>query len=533
MKKWMRLLAVILTLAILMSGCGLTEAGRQISTWMESLSYRNLYVYPYEEMEYQRPDLRSLEETLATVQQYGEAGEELSRVLDDILAFYEEYDRFYTNSYLANLHYCQNLEDIKWSEENRYCTENAPAVDALLEELYRSLAASPLREELESEEYFGADFFAAYDGDSLWSASFTELMEQEARLQTAYYDACGTASGENREELAEILVELVKLRYQIAREAGYERYLEFAYDFYYYRDFTPEQVQTYLLQIRENLVPLYRKLMTSDFYGNGISSCTEEQMMAYLKKTAQSMGGSTAEAFYVLEAGGLYDIAPGENKYNASFEVYLTSYYQPFIFLNPSETEYDCLTLAHEFGHFTNDYLCGGAYAGVDVSEVMSQGMEYMSLIYGGATEELTALKIADCLCTYVEQAAYASFEHQLYTLDPDNLTVEMLFELYEQVGREYGFDSWDWDSGSLVGITHFYTNPLYIIGYVVSNDAAFQMYQLERVKPGQGLEVYQTVLKRSDVGFLEFLEQVGLESPFASGRLNAVVEIVRTALNL
>ena len=34
--------------------------------------------------------------------------------------------------------------------------------------------------------------------------------------------------------------------------------------------------------------------------------------------------------------------------------------------------------------------------------------------------------------------------------------------------------------SRDFVVIGHFYTDPMYIISYVVSNDAAFQLYQME-----------------------------------------------------
>ena len=52
---------------------------------------------------------------------------------------------------------------------------------------------------------------------------------------------------------------------------------------------------------------------------------------------------------------------------------------------------------------FTNDYLTGGSYVTTDVAELMSQGMEYMSLCY--ATEPSAQvldtarqLKMADSL---------------------------------------------------------------------------------------------------------------------------------------
>ena len=541
MKRIIQVIALILVMAMFLGGCSLAEAGRQVGNFLESQRYRNLYVYPYEDMVYERPDMDAIKEILDQVSADAAAGEDLDLLMDGIYEFYDAYDSFYTNYYLADIRYNGDLMDSYWAEESTFCLENYPQVDAWMEELFYTLADSPLREELEAEKYFGEGYFDSYDGENMWNEEFTKLMEKEAQLQNEYYTISGEAMEvesyseeyfeEYGAEMAQILVELVKIRQQIAKTAGYENYIDFAYDFYYYRDFTAEETADYLIQIRDELVPLYRDLMSSDFYDQGVDACTEEQAMAFLRKVARRMGGNVAEAFYILEEGGLYDISYGENKYNSSYEVYFNSYYEPFIFMNPSGSDYDKLTLVHEFGHFANDYLCGGPYAGIDVSEILSQGMEYLSLCYGDASERLVEMKMADSLCTYVEQAAYASFENQLYAMDPEELTTETISVLYEQIGMEYGFDSWDWDPRDFVMITHFYTHPQYIISYVVSNDAAMQLYQLELEETGAGREKYQQMVESSDIYFLEFLEYTGLESPFAEGRLEAVAETIRAAV--
>ena len=196
-------------------------------------------------------------------------------------------------------------------------------------------------------------------------------------------------------------------------------------------------------------------------------------------------------------------------------EVYLTDYYEPFVFVSGTGTRYDCLTFAHEFGHFTNDYASSGSIAGTDVAEVFSQGMEYLSLCYGGADQDFIDMKLADSLSVYVEQAAYADFERQMYELTGMELTASNLLKLYEQIGRSYGFDSMDWDPRDLVTVAHFYSHPMYVISYVVSNDAAMQLYQMELEESGTGVSCFRDNLDTQQTGFLAFLDAAGLESPF------------------
>ncbi len=531
MKKWgLRFLAMVLCM-VLLAGCQV-QGGESETTAVPQM--QSVGTVSFASMAYVRPDMAVIEETLAEACEAA-AGEDFSYIMDRIYAFYDVYDGFYTNYALADIHYCQDLTDSYWEAEYNFCMDNSARVDAAMEELYYALAKSPCRKTLESRSYFGAGYFDAYEGENAWDGEFTALLEQEAALQSQYYDLAnrgaayemGTESYFDAcfQEMAELLIELIRLRHDIAAYWGYSDYSQFATDFYYYRDYTVAQSEDYLEEIRVELVELYRQVNESGIWDIGFGSTTEERTYEYVQSMAQDMGGIVQEAFKVMARGGLYDIKVGENKYPASFEIYLTSYGVPFVFMDPYGTTYDHLTFAHEFGHFCCDYASYGSYAGVDVLEVFSQGMEYLSLCYGEASGELTRLKLADSLCLYVEQGAFASFELQMYALPEEVLTVERLTELYHQVAKDYGFESIGYDPREFVTINHYYTNPLYIISYVVSNDAAMQLYQMEQAEPGQGLARLKNNLDTEEAYFLAFVEQAGLESPFAPGRLQAVKE--------
>ena len=510
--------ALCLVFALLLSGCNSTEL------WMLFHGYT-----AFSDVEYTRPDVEAVRQAAQDLEAQLQKEQKVEKLMEYVYAFYGAYHDFYTNYALADIYYCKDMTDLYWEDEYTYCLENGTDVDALLDQIQRALAACPLKSELEREEYFGPGFFDAFRGESFWTEEFTALMEQEAQLVSRYYDLSAQALEAADEQtyyavygtqMGQLFVEMVALRQRIAEEAGYPDYLSFAYDFYYDRDYTPQQAQLLLEEIRVELVPLYRQTAMSDVWELGRAECFEKQTYDYVKNCAAAMGGTVQEAFRLMEAADLYDISYGENKYNASFEIFLTSYFEPYVFLNPSLSVYDQLTFAHEFGHFCNDFASGGSVAGIDVAEIFSQGMEYLSLCYGEATAELQKLKMADCLSIYVEQAAYASFEQQVYSLTGEDLTAENIYALYEQTGNSYGFDVWQWDSRSFVQVTHFFTNPLYVISYVVSNDAALQIYQLERAEKGAGLKLYESQLATLEGQFLAFVESAGLESPFVEGRL-------------
>ena len=519
-----RLIALILVLCLTLTGCDLVDFEGYFSMLGDFLGSIN--GTHFRDMEYTRPDMTALNQALLDACADLDT-KTLDETLDGIYAFYDEYWSFYTAYSLSYIHYSRDLTDTYWETEYTYCIDHSTEVDAGIDELFYALAASPLREELEGEDYFGAGFFDDYEGESIWDDTFTALMDEESYLINRYY----TLSEELMDtsdyyavcaEMETLFVELVKLRQEIAAYLGYESYVDFAYEFHYARDYTPAQAEPFLAEIQQELAPLYRKLM-ADSYNAGQKSCSEEDMFSYVRQVVADMGGTVEAAFHKLDSCGLYDIAYSEKKYDSSYETYLYNYSCPFVFVNPQGNQWDKLTFAHEFGHFANDYASYGSSACIDVAEFFSQGFEYLSLCYGSQNKTLTEMKLADCLCLTVEQSAYAAFEHQVYDLSTEELTADRIRGLYEEICTAYGFDSWGFDSRDFVTINHFFTNPLYIISYVVSNDIAFQLYQLEQAQSGEGLKLYEDHLDASGEYFLEFVEETGLENPFTPGRVATI----------
>ncbi len=532
-KKYAGLVALCLVVCLLMTGC----AGLNFLGYFQHLA--NLLgggsLMPFEQMEYTRPNMTNFQ--TVTERCCTEAAKEtdLEKMVQLIYDFYGVFDDFYTNYGLAMIHYSKDQTNEYWQKEYNFCTEHTPQADAALDRFYRVLAASSLRRQLEGENYFGPGFFDRYRGESIYDDVFTQLLNREAQLENQYYDLMAQA-GEDYAyteqfydaygaQMAEIYVSLIENRQAQAKHAGYDSYPEFAYDFYYVRDYSLEQTTSYLADIRAELSPLYRTVLQD--LDVKLYRCEEAQTLAYVKNMAQTMGGQIADAFMDMEKAALFDITFSENKLNSSYEIYLRNYRTPYVFLNPNGTDYDKLTFAHEFGHFCNDYLSMGSGVSVDVSEIFSQGMEYLSLRYGNTDENLAKLKMVDSLCIFVEQAAYASFEQQVYSLTGEDLTVENVEALYDSVCTGFGLEGgWRY-----VMIPHFFTEPMYVISYVVSNDAALQLYQMETVKPGSGLACMVENMTTMEPYFLAFMKEAGLKSPFEAGRILEVKETLETIL--
>ena len=520
------LLALVLVLSLLLGGCFGTFPDGTVR---------------FSQMQYLHPNMTAIEQSLAAVEQLLPTAQSADEIIKAFQSYYGQYQAFSTSYYLSFIHYSKDTSDIYWQKEYEFCSEQIPMINAGYDRLLYAMADCPLRDELEKNEYFGEGFFDAYEGESIYDEEMTALMDQESQLLNRYYDlSAQTQSYTDQwfsttgDQLAQVFVELIALRQQIADHAGYSDFPSFAYDYYHLRDYTPQQAMAYCLQVRDELAPLHRQASARHLWETvGMAPCTEQQALAYLSQVSQAMGGQIQECYKTMIHCELYDISPGANKYDASYEVYLPSFQLPYLFTNPYGLMEDKLTLTHEFGHFCNDYASYGSTAGTDVSEIFSQGLEYLSLFYGEDTAELEQLKMLDCLDTYVTQSAYASFEHQVYSLEGAELTTEAVQTLYSSVCQEFGIVTEQWDSREYVMIPHYFTHPMYIISYVLSNDAALQLYQMEAASTGTGLTAYAKQLATQQPLLLEFLKEAGLKSPFEEGRLTEVRSTLESKLLL
>ena len=527
---------------------------------------------PFPEMEYSRPDVDAMQQNLDAVRRVLEKGLGYPRTEKLLDEFFTRYYSFRTMYVLAQICSYLNLGDTYYAEEYAWCMENYPTVDSMLEELFYLCGESALAEELE-EKYFWEGFAQEYANseDALYDAELVDLLQQESALLSEYYALIASptihingaeqdyysymehASGsayeqgmmayyrEYNESFSQLYIELVKVRGAIAWKLGYDDYEQMQFDYYWERDYTPEQADAYIQDVRTYIVPVYKMAESRGYVGRyGNNALSERELYRSLRTGATKMGGIVEEAFQFMSDYVLYDIHRSETKANTSFQTYLDDYEAPFLFLSPEGTVSDRMTIAHEFGHFVDAYYNYNADETIDVSETFSQAMEYLMLFYmqDGLTEheqeDLYRFKLTDTLETYVQQASFAEFEHQVYQTDPEMLNADFLNELSLSTAKDFGYYdgySRDYYALSWVDIAHFFEAPFYVVTYPVSNDLALQIFALEQQQPGAGLEKYLEILPRYNVGLIATALDGGLESPFAPGRVAQAAEDMRQLL--
>ena len=373
------------------------------------------------------------------------------------------------------------------------------------------------------------EYFAGYDEAS--SAQGLDLAAQESQLVRQYALLCAQDE-RDYDAVADVFLELVNVRAQMAALAGALNYSEYAYSAYYSRDYTPTDAQKIWKTAKEDFAPLlktYKDAVTQALQSSGVDrtlDCSEEAIVSALSYGASRMSPEIREAAGYLTSHGLYDISYSERKLSTGYTAYLYAYDVPFIFNCPYETHLDYADLFHEFGHWLAGYYhTSDALYGVidyDLSELQSQGMEVLFLqyyedIFGTDARLLRAETLLNLVYSVVTGAMYDEFQQKVY-LEP-GLTKERLLEIFREVYESYGFAPYDGYEYEWAEVIHNFQQPLYYISYAVSAIPALEIYVQSIESPADAMDTYLRVASMGDEEYFltDALRETGLTNSMKS----------------
>ncbi|MBR4194039.1 MAG: hypothetical protein IKQ54_06890 [Oscillospiraceae bacterium] len=145
-----------------------------------------LSLVPFSEMEYQRPDVEALYADFDSLIALAETEQDADLLLERYYALYTRYISFYSMDTLANIRNSLDTTDPYYQEEYDFCEAETPTVEEKMEELNKAFAASPARDELEGK-YFGKGYFFHYDDYEVYTnPEYLRLSQEENALLSEY-----------------------------------------------------------------------------------------------------------------------------------------------------------------------------------------------------------------------------------------------------------------------------------------------------------------------------------------------------------
>lgn len=361
-------------------------------------------------------------------------------------------------------------------------------------------------------EAMGYDEINALEDDRAWERAMWKWYR-------AHYD-----------ELMGMYVDLVRLRTALAQAQGYDSYAALRFD-EMGKGYTPEMAQALLDEIMEDFVPAYEETYWRNRYKTRRFAPDFEAFMQAASPLLHSLSPWFGMVFDRMHANGLCHMNP-DIDYVFGVTYFLPMYDQPIIDLSYRSGLIGMNTVIHEFGHFYENYLLGEETTqNLDVAEVHSQAMELLFAnrmpaldpVEGSYMREETVRYTIDNL---MDQAFSTAIELALYQLPEEEMTVER----FEAVGRDiygrmgfitgaYGHEPREWLMESDV-----LDEPLYAFCYAVSTVVALDIWLLSLEDEAAAVASYQAIVDAQPAGVIEAAAAGGYASPFAPGRMRALV---------
>lgn len=441
--------------------------------------------------------------------------------------FSDAYYHIVTQSQIAYVCYCLDMQNEKGASDYLFSSQAATdCYDAYMQMCKRiDVSTSPWK----------SRFFEGWTAEQLeemrgFSQEITQLNKENDQILVDYRNL---TSEEFYQGAADYYVRLVANNNRIAQLKGFENYWEYANEKVYDRDYGKTEVEQMRQYVKTYIVPLCEDALNAFQMQFSLLTPVEQSLVIDLLAEADYDGLSTdfvggylttfddeTEAVMkgMLEPGNSY-FTDYANAYQGAFTIYFYEQERPVCFFGPGYQSVN--TVIHELGHYYAYTVSGSNDTPMDLSEVQSQGNEWLFVSYlNTALSENTAKAVYayhlyQSLCTVIIATMVDEFEQCCY--ESGLASWEQADAVMAVLKEAYGGADWLENYATDMDVYWRYVTveqSVYYVSYAVSMLAAIQIYVVAETQSYEsGMETYLALMDGSDT-FLECLAEVGLKTP-------------------
>ena len=375
------------------------------------------------------------------------------------------------------------------------------------------------------------------------------------------------------EELSEIFDELIKIRHEIAKNAGFDSYTNYMFKAMHRFDYTVEDCLTFHNSIEKVCMPIVREInekrrssfnleILSPWDVNEKSGSGPDiegknplrpfdnvgEMVQKLSELFHRMSRDLGNKFDKLVEMDTLDLETRKGKAPGGYQYYLEKSRVPFIFMNAAGLQGDLETMIHESGHAFHSLYCGHLdlidernYP-IEFAEVASMSMELLTqdewqIFYDNDDEVnraiLSHLEGVVFLLPWI--ATIDAFQHWIYA-NPNHTReerTEYWLSLRDRFGSKMDWkDNEDFRELSWQQQGHLFGVPFYYIEYGIAQLGALQLWQTHRKSPEKALKDYENAMKLGNTKILpELFAAAELKLGFDEKHVDSLINEVKTAM--
>ncbi len=341
------------------------------------------------------------------------------------------------------------------------------------------------------------------------------LEETDRSLRQSAWETVAGRYLQEQETLDSLYDQMIEVRHQIARNAGFENYRDYQHQALGRFDYTPAQCVQFHNAIEQEVVPLIHQLAQRRRLDLGLEVLRPwdlqvdpkgrpplrpfengERLSEGCRRIFHQIDRELGGQFESMESKGLLDLLSRKGKAPGGYQATLDEIRLPFIFMNAAGTDSDLFTLLHEGGHAFHtfasrqDPLVAYRSAPIEFCEVASMGMELLSLTHIGefySPDEAARSHeshLQDILQTLAWIATIDTFQHWVY-LHPGHKREERnsaWLEIRQRFGPPVDWAGYEDAHEHLWHRQlHVFTHPFYYIEYGIAQLGALQLWLRSR----------------------------------------------------
>ncbi len=376
----------------------------------------------------------------------------------------------------------------------------------------------------------------------------------------------------DRPALNEIWVQIMKLRQQIAANAGLPDYRAYRWQQMLRLDYTPQDCETFHESIEQVVVPAAERALERrrkrlhldslrpwdlDVEPPDYPALRPFQTVDELENIASSifyyLDPDFGDYFEIMRREGLLDLDNRPGKMPSSYCATFGIEERPFVLMNVVGSNEDVMTLFHECGHAFNSFEFAvlphhtQLRFGTEFHEVAAITMEllaapYLSQSHGGFYSEADAARariqhLEGMLRWWPYIAVVDAFQHWVYThieaaCDPAQCDAQWA-QLW---GRFMKGEDWSGlDEAMMTGWhrkLHIFRSPFYYIDYGLAQLGAVQIWKRALEDEQQAIEDYRHALSLGGTASLpELFEAAGAKLAFDTATMSEAVDLIERTI--
>ena len=359
---------------------------------------------------------------------------------------------------------------------------------------------------------------------------------------------------------------LFALRIQIAKNSGYENYLDYIFKAKHRFDYTPNDCKNFHESIEKIILPLQKEILSQrakkmnlpklrpwdldcDALGRPALKPfkTGAELISKCGNLFKSANSQWSEWYGVLEKENLIDADSRLGKAPGGYQITFDKSRVPFIFMNAAGTDQDVYTLLHESGHAFHTFAMSNqelfAYRDIpsEFAEVASMSMELLgaedlSQFYSEEDFERSRLEsLQDIISIFPWIAIIDAFQHELYSRPNHTAADRKEMWLALQARFDTGVDwsglekarSYLWQKQ-----LHIFEVPFYYVEYGIAQLGALQIYANAKKDKNSAI---QNLIKAESLGsskpLPELFSTAGIKFDFSPKTIEPLAEMILTSL--